>query len=1109
MSRDSTDLHEREERLSELLVAYLEAADRGQSADRQALLDAHPEFAAELARFLAGQDRMEHWVAPLRGGAQRTPGTVAAAEPDGTRLGDYELREEIGRGGMGVVHKAWQRSLQRLVAVKTVRLGELASAAEARRFHNEAEMVAALDHPHIVPIYDVGEEQGQLFFSMKLLEGGSLAEQLPRFRTDPRAAAALLVGVARAVHHAHQRGILHRDLKPANVLLDGAGRPYVTDFGLAKRVAGDSGLTQSGEIIGTPSYMAPEQTCGRGAASTVASDVYGLGAILYALLTAQPPFQGATVLDTLAQLREREPPRPAACNPQVDRDLEAVCLKCLEKDPARRYPSAQALAEDLERWLAGETIQARPVTRADRLRRWARRKPALAALAVCAAVLVVLLATGLPLLLLVRGERNRALANLARAERAEAELRDEQKRTAAAAHLARARAWRGSGRVGQRYRSLEEVAAAARLSPSPEVRNEAITCLTLPDLRLVRSWEGCPPDTLALAVDGRAEHYACSDGHGNLTVRRIADDQEVRPLPGWGDPAWLVFSPDGRYLAAMYDREFQFRIWDLRTSAAVLATRTRGHVDFSPGGRWVAVDDQSDDSVRVYETASGKEVQRLTVGPGEHALAFHPDGRQLAVASLQGPVIGFYDVLSGQAPQTLRPPAPAKSLAWGAYGRFLAVASVDSNLYVWDAGSMRLQSVLRGPRVAAYRCGFLCGDDLFFSVGWESMVRFWDPLTGKELLTKENTSNLRFFTTHGGLLGFVDGSRVELWEATSGGPVARAYPGAPGGGPVSFADLSPDGRWLAVTDGSGIRLWDARARRLLASSDEAKGQAVLFHPTENALLAYGNRGLYRRPVVAEPPPGGQVRLGPAQQLGDWAHRTGDWAAVGIPSFDSAGERLALVNSPPECGVVVDPRGRRDPVVLGRHPRIGRIAQSPDGNWVATATYRGAPGSTVQVWDARTGKAAGELATGQGSGDAFLAFSADSRWLVTAAGKRYSFWQTGTWQRLDAIRYDGPAFGSVAFSQDGTLLALSHARRTVQLLDAASRRELAQLTVSGSEQGYGFRFNRDGTQLVMHGDSQLIQVWDLRRLREELAALGLDWDLPPDQPADGPPAPDVK
>ncbi len=318
----------------------------------------------------------------------------AGALPPGQQvryIGDYELRDVLGKGGMGIVYKARQVSLNRPVAIKMIRNAEFAGEIQFRRFQNEAEAVALLDHPGIVPIYEVGDFEDQRYFSMKLIEGSGLDQQLARFARDPTAAARVMAEVADAVHHAHQRGILHRDLKPANILIDGQGHPHVTDFGLARKIEDDAGLTVTGAVLGTPAYMAPEQALGRTGQITVATDVYGLGSTLYAVLTGTAPFTGDSVLETLEHVRHDPPPPPTRIKPNLSRDLEIICLKCLEKDPRRRYPTARDLADDLNRWLAGEPIMARPVGAVARAWMWCKRKPALAGLA---ASLVVALIAG-------------------------------------------------------------------------------------------------------------------------------------------------------------------------------------------------------------------------------------------------------------------------------------------------------------------------------------------------------------------------------------------------------------------------------------------------------------------------------------------------------------------------------------------------------------------------------------------------------------------------------------------------------------------------------------------------------------------------------------------
>jgi WD40 repeat protein len=366
--------------LDAVIAEYVQQVEAGAVPDREALLAEHPDLSERLRAFFADFDRLDRQAAELRLSAdpnRTTDATDPATELPGVRyFGDYELLEVIARGGMGVVYKARQMSLNRLVALKMILKGELATPRDVARFRAEAEAAANLDHPHIVPIYGVGEHDGQQYYAMRHVEGTSLAR---RPRSDARSEARLLAAVAGAVHHAHQRGILHRDLKPSNILVDLGGTPLVADFGLAKRVDAERSLTESGALVGTPRYMAPEQAAGR-KDLTVAADVYSLGVVLYERLTGRAPFTAETVLEVLRQVREAEPPRLSSITPGLDRDLETICLKCLEKDPAKRYASAEALADELERWLRGEPIQTRPSGALERAVKWARRQPAIAGL---------------------------------------------------------------------------------------------------------------------------------------------------------------------------------------------------------------------------------------------------------------------------------------------------------------------------------------------------------------------------------------------------------------------------------------------------------------------------------------------------------------------------------------------------------------------------------------------------------------------------------------------------------------------------------------------------------------------------------------------------------
>jgi serine/threonine protein kinase len=380
MSAASDNLSVRERLVNEAIAAYLQETESGCAPDRAIFLARYPDLTEELTAFLADHDRFAHAAGPLappRGAIDAPtlppdPATASDAVPGSTvrYFGNYELLEEVARGGMGVVYRARQTTLNRVVALKMILAGQLASEADVRRFYGEARAAAALQHPNIVAVHEVGAHQGQHYFSMDFVEGTSLAALVRDNPLPPAEAARLVEAVARAIHFAHRRGTLHRDLKPANILLDPFGQPRVTDFGLAKRLEGDAGLTATGAVVGTPSYMPPEQANGQSVGP--AADIYSLGAILYELVTGRPPFRAATAIDTLMQVVKEDPAAPRLLNPAVGRDLETIILKCLAKEPTRRYPSAEELADDLLAFRDNRPIKARRPGWLERAGRWLR-----------------------------------------------------------------------------------------------------------------------------------------------------------------------------------------------------------------------------------------------------------------------------------------------------------------------------------------------------------------------------------------------------------------------------------------------------------------------------------------------------------------------------------------------------------------------------------------------------------------------------------------------------------------------------------------------------------------------------------------------------------------
>jgi hypothetical protein len=369
MLTEPTQNFDRDAGLDGVIADYLAERAAGRTPDLAEWTQRYPQYANELAEFVADHARLERWVAPAV--TLSLPRPPVAAGDVVRYFGDYELLDKIAQGGMGVVYRARQQRLGRLVALKMILAGQLANERDVERFQSEARAAAQLDHPGIVPVYEIGTHEQQHYFSMAFIDGPSLAARLASGPLPPKEAASLVRAVAEAVAYAHSKGVIHRDLKPANILLDAAGAPKVTDFGLARQID-DAGLTASGAILGTPSYMAPEQAAGQSKAVGVTADVYGLGAVLYALLTGRPPFQAATALDTIQQVLLEEPAPPRTLNPQVPRDLETICMKCLEKNPKRRYETAQALAEDLQRFGLGEPVQAQAPTLPYLARAWLR-----------------------------------------------------------------------------------------------------------------------------------------------------------------------------------------------------------------------------------------------------------------------------------------------------------------------------------------------------------------------------------------------------------------------------------------------------------------------------------------------------------------------------------------------------------------------------------------------------------------------------------------------------------------------------------------------------------------------------------------------------------------
>ena len=730
---------------------------------------------------------------------------LLAAEPEHegasppTRLGDFELQRELGRGAMGVVYQARQASLNRLVALKLILAGEFAGETERRRFLAEAEAAASLDHPNLVPIYEVGEHEGRLFQAMKLIEGRSLAERRAEFTAagpeGSKRDAALVAKVARAVHHAHQRGFIHRDLKPGNILLDSLGEPHVSDFGLTRRVAMDSSLTLSGSPVGTPAYMAPELAAGTRSV-TVAADLWSLGAMLYELLSGRPPFTAEHVPALLRRIIEEEPP---PLPPAVPRDLATIVFKCLRKDPERRYAGAAELADDLERWLRGEPIIARAVGAAERVMLWLRRHPAVSVLTVLAVLLLLGGVSG------ITWQWRRANRHARETETALRQARGALWQ----ANLDRARALRTSGQMGQRLQTLACLRAAAALRPAPELRDEAIAALALPDLEDSGPWLPIPDDVLEVAVDATLEHLFLALPAGRIELRSLTNGAVRAALTNFsGQPTGLYPSADGSRLAIETSRESL--VWEPARDQILLRGAGGEFSGLSADGRRV-VQVLRPQGLAIREVDTGREVARLgTDRLG--AAQFSPAGDR--VAFFAGNVIQAWKLNPPARLGELTLPQGSAGFAWKPDGSALAIGGEDRLVYVWHFEAGHVEK-LAGHHREGVKTYYDPAGQLLASIAWDQELRLWDPEAGMNWLT----------TKAGRPLGFsADGQWLAVRGTRGIGRLRvhrsaecrllHAPPGMNRSG-TSFT-FSPGDRLLAARIHQGFCVWEVASGRLLA-----------------------------------------------------------------------------------------------------------------------------------------------------------------------------------------------------------------------------------------------------------------------------------------------------
>jgi serine/threonine protein kinase/WD40 repeat protein len=906
--------------------------------------------------------------------------------------------------------------------------------------------------------------------------------------------------VASALAYAHARGIVHRDIKPSNLLLDAAGVVWVTDFGLAKTQ--EDNLTRTGDLVGTFRYMAPERFRGEGDGR---ADTYALGLTLYELLVLRPAFATTDRVKLMEEVQHAEPPRPRTLDPRIPRDLETIILKAIDKEPARRYASADAMANDLRRFIADEPVHARRTGTAERVWRWCRRNRMVAGLLGSVLVLITALAVVSSVgAWWLSGALTEAENNLvdARAANLQANTRLWE------SLLVQARASRMTGQPGQRFETLRTIQKALALPVPPgrsrdELRTEAIAALLLPDLEVAKEWDGWPPGVVAWTIDRECRHYAHADKVGNIRIRRVDDDVQVQALLGLGGPVdgyyGFQFSPDGRFFHACHQLAggWRSRLWHLGGAAPSVCVEGYERLAFRPDGGQAAVT-YADGSVALIELPGGQERARWASGMPGCILSWNP--RHARLALLQGNLVKLVEAETGKVLLTHeRQESPANAcIAWHPDGQIVAIADRDRKILLLDARTGQpVVPPLEGHNNFGIIFRFNQTGDRLVSNDWSNILRIWDTRTGRQLLTVPGAGPVAQFSADDGLLAAdVMPGRTRLFRCRHGDELRTIAP-RPGRYqqylPIQMAPHR-DGRLLALR-ASGTNPAELALIDVVRAEEVARlpllGQPVRFEPDGGALWTTGPNGVLRWPLHRAE--AGPYHLGPPVRLAGFT--TTDLVAI------SDDQRLIAVPNYTR-GAWLWQREPNRFMALPKQHDVRTCAISPDCRWVATGCHATSEEIGVKVWDGATGRPVADITCAAGQ----VGFSPDGRWLVTAGGGP-RLWAVGTWQ-------EGPALGGsthnahFAFTADGKLMALGDQPGVVRLVVPDTGKEVARLSAPEPTRLQPCCFTADGGRLVTVGaESSAVHIFNLRAIRAQLQDLDLDWEaspIPPESPGPVPP-----
>jgi eukaryotic-like serine/threonine-protein kinase len=998
----------------------------------------------------------------------------------------HDVIEEIARGGGGIVYRARQREPRRDVALKILPPHQIDSPEMRARFRAEATTIAALDHPAILPIYAVGEYRDMPYFTMKLASGGSLASRCVEFRGRWRAIAEVVATLADAVQFAHAHGVIHRDLKPGNVLFDEAGRSYVSDFGTAKFAHADAAATRTTATLGTPAYLAPEVAERGAGAATIASDVYGLGTILYELLAGGPPFTACALPALVRDVIERPPVEPSKRMPGVPRDLDIICVRCLAKSPGQRFPSAAALARDLRCWLAGRLIESRTATAFERTTAWARRNPSTALAGAFAALTLLTAAT-------VLQQQNTHLRKaLGRATSAERGAREQL-------HVSlvnEARLLRRNARAGERAAALATLERAAAIQSSPELRTELVATLARPDVLVQRVLPvTLPARNATLAFTADLSSHLVSDPAGGFVQRDTGSGGVRRRFhSGRKEPTlYLRFGYGDRAIVASYlDRSSE--VWDVggespwwTMEGADVPVVTHGGfgrndpiIALHPNGEGLSYVAQ-DRSVRWVARATGAERVVLSSAEDTFELSYSPNGDTLLV--VRASLCAAYAWPAGDRLWQREGRYSPCSAGWRRDGRLVAIGLEGRNdVLLCDAATGRAEELLSGHSMHPRMLQFDRDGNRLLSVAWDGTLIGWNAKTGSVEFTRTAYPSALTVAADGRRVAFSP-SAGEIAVATmDDGAFFREFADAENTQRIACdLGVSADGQWAISTDHFSVRLWSVASARLVwqETTTPAPWTSAMFASDGLSVLHSGaNTGIFRRALVTDAATG-RPGLGPAEPIG--AARPGLLRLVDRDTHDW------WVEEPEPWQIARWPNGvAAKSAPMSAIKSWARASVSPDRRYIATADDE----HHVVVFRSDTGERVAALPL---RGRAAVGFSPDGRWLLTGTREEYRLWRVETWQpgpTWPAV-VDNHASGNFCFSPDGSLLALRHGGGALELRETKTYAPLLRLEPPAALRSERIEWSPDGSAVFLLCTGHRLVRWDLAAIWAEMKRRGVE------------------